>query len=77
MDPEEYFFVKKQSLFRIPGAVYAVGVFKVPDIQTVDDHGIYVADFIKPPEREEQQKVLPLHGGKEEAHRLFRHRCVW
>ena len=40
------FFVKKQSLFRIPGAVYAVGVFKVPDIQTVDDHGIYVADFI-------------------------------
>ena len=50
--------VEKQAFFGVIGAVYAVGVFKILDVQTVDDHGVNVPDLVGFREGDHRERLL-------------------
>ena len=59
-------FIKAQPLFRLPGPVDAVGIFKFFDVQPEHDHGIHVPDPIFFRERQDRIRFLLLSVKKQQ-----------
>ena len=82
-------FIKAQPLLRLPRSVDAVGVFKFPDIQAENDHGVYISHpvllrkrqhrigFLLFPVKKQKLAARPLMGMHGEIHTLRQgHRSV-
>ena len=73
---QNFIFVKEQSFFRTVWSVYTVGIFKFINVQSIRSWNKHYRSC-KLPEKEVQQKVLPVHGGTEAVHRRFLRMCEW
>ena len=82
-------FIKAQPLLRLPRPVDAVGIFKFPDIQAENDHGVHIPNpvflrkgqhrirFFLAPVKKQQLAACPLMSMHGEIHALRKgHRPV-